>query len=125
MTNYRTQGSDSFSIGTPPPVVNWTIIRGDTSAFRVYVTDENRNPLVISEWTIRMDIKRPSTSTVILSLTPEVTAGDDDGEFTVSLAPGSSRLLETDDIFDIQLSDGLRVWTVCTGTVTVIEDVTQ
>ena len=125
MATYRGQGSDSFSIGAAPPQVSWTVVRGDTAAFRVYVTDENREPLTISEWTIAMDIARPSSSNaVIVSLTPESTVDDDDGEFTVSLAAGESEDLATGDIFDIQLSDATRTWTVCKGTITVIEDVT-
>ncbi len=125
MTSYRTQGTDSFSIGSAPPTVLWTIVRGDTSAFRVYVTDENRDPLTISEWDISMDIARPSSNnSVIVSLTPEATEEDNDGEFTVALSSGESEDLETGDIFDIQLDDGFRTWTVCKGSVTVIEDVT-
>jgi hypothetical protein len=124
MTSYRTQGTDSFSIGSAPPTVLWTLVRGDTSAFRVYVTDEDRNPLTISEWNISMDIVRPTTNAIIVSLTPEATADDNDGEFTVALSSGESEDLETGDIFDIQLDDGTRTWTVCRGTITVIEDVT-
>ena len=126
MATYRGQGSDSFSIGAAPPTVLWTVVRGDTAAFRVYVTDENREPLTISEWTIAMDIARPSSSNaVIVSLTPESTVDDDDGEFTVSLAAGESEDLATGDIFDIELSDASRVWTVARGTLIIIEDVTN
>jgi len=125
MATYRGQGSDSFSIGSAPPTVLWTLVRGDTAAFRVYVTDEERVPLTISEWDIAMDIVRPSTNnTLILSLTPEATLNDDDGEFTVSLTSGESEDLVTGDAFDIQLSDGTRTWTVCKGTITVIADIT-
>ena len=123
MATYRGQGTDSFSIGSAPPTVLWTVVRGDTAAFRVYVTDENRVPLTIDDWTISMDIVRPP-STLIVSLVPEVTLQDDDGEFTVSLSSGESEDLETGDIFDIQLSDATRTWTICKGTITVIEDVT-
>jgi hypothetical protein len=132
MTSYRTQGTDSFSIGSAPPTVLWTLVRGDTSAFRVYVTDEDRNPLTISEWDISMDIARRTvnantnvvTYPVIVSLTPEATVDDNDGEFTVALSSGESEDLATGDIFDIQLDDGTRTWTVCKGSITVIEDVT-
>ena len=126
MTNYRGAGSDSFSIGTTPPEITWTVVSGDTAAFRVYVTDEDRNPLTIADWDIAMDIVREGTTsdTVIVALTPGVTADDDEGEFTVALTANQSDLLETDDIFDIQLSDATRTWTICKGTITVIEDVT-
>jgi hypothetical protein len=73
-----------------------------------------------------MDIVREGTTsdTVIVSLTPGITADDEDGEFTVALTANQSDLLETGDIFDIQLSDATRNWTVAKGTITVIEDVT-
>jgi hypothetical protein len=131
MATYRGQGTDSFSIGSAPPNVLWTLVRGDTAAFRVYVTDENRQPLTIDDWTISMDIARRTvnnnvvTYPVIVALSPEATLDDDDGEFTVSLTSGESEDLETGDIFDIQLSDNTRTWTICKGTVTVIEDVTS
>ena len=126
MTNYRGAGSDSFSIGTTPPQISWTVVRGDTAAFRVYVTDEDRDPLTISSWDIAMDIVREgaTSDTVIVALTPGITADDEAGEFTVALTANQSDLLETGDIFDIQLSDATRTWTVCKGTITVIEDVT-
>ena len=125
MANYRNQGSDSFSIGSAPPTISWTFVRGDTPAFRVYVTDSDRLPLNVPEWNIKMDIIRPDDSgAFLLSLTPSVTGEDDEGEFTVSLTAEQSEILETGDIFDIQLSDDIRVWTVCRGSVIVIEDVT-
>jgi hypothetical protein len=132
MATYRGQGSDSYSIGAAPPEVMWTLVRGDTAAFRVYVTDEDRVPLTIDEWDIAMDIARRTvnantgavTYPVIVSLNPEATLNDDDGEFTVSLSAGESEDLNTGDIFDIQLSDATRTWTVCKGTITVVEDVT-
>jgi hypothetical protein len=77
-----------------------------------------------------MDIARKTTNNnvvtypVIVSLNPEATVDDNDGEFTVALSSGESEDLETGDIFDIQLDDGTRTWTVCRGSVTVIEDVT-
>lgn len=123
MANYRNSGA--FSIGSPPPQITWTVVRGDTAAFRVYVTDSERNPLVISEWTIEMDIYRPSTDDIIIELTPAPTVDDGDGEFTVSLEASESEILETDDIFDIQLSDGDRVWTIAAGKMIIIEDVTD
>lgn len=125
MTSYRGQTPGVFNVGSPPPQINWTIVRGDTAAFRVYVTDENRNPLVISEWNIEMEIYRPSTSTLIVTLTPEATVDDGPGEFTVALTSVQSDLLLTGDIFDIEMTDAQRVWTVAKGTMTVIADITN
>ncbi len=61
----------------------------------------------------------------MVELEPVPTELDGAGEFTVSLTANESVLLETGDIFDIELSDESRVWTVARGTMKVIEDVTN
>jgi hypothetical protein len=131
-----TRGSSgSYDVGNKPPLVRWTVVRGDTSAFRVYVTDDNKDPLTIADWTIDMEIKRPNTpqetpfmtddATIIITLTPEAQTDDGPGEFTVSLTKEQSSVLETGDIFDIELSDADRVWTVAQGSMIILEDVTN
>ena len=125
----------TYLVGNTPPLVTWTIVRGDTSSFRVYVTDDAKLPLTIEDWDIAMEIKRPDTAqdtpemtddaTLIVSLVPTATVNDDDGEFTVKLSAYQSNLLETGDIFDIELRDATRVWTVAQGSIIVIEDVTN
>lgn len=127
--------SGKYNIGEAPPQVLWTFVKGDTSSFRVYVTDDLKAPLNIPDWTISMKIKRPTLAkdkgiitddaTTIMALTPEQDADDADGEFTVSLTAQESVSLETGDIFDIQLSDPTRVWTVAQGSIVVLEDVTD
>jgi hypothetical protein len=131
-----TRGSASaYSVGNKPPVVTWTVVRGDTAAFKAYVTDDAKQPLNIGDWTISMKIKRPTlakdlgvitdNASQILSLTPSAALGDAFGEFTVSLLASQSEILQTGDIFDIQLSDPTRVWTVCQGSMIILEDVTD
>jgi hypothetical protein len=115
--------SNVYDLGTVPPQIVWTVVRGDTASFRVYVTDDAKLPLLIAEWTIKADIKR--NGTVIVSLTPEQKDTDGEGEFTVSLLDTESELLETDDVFDIQLSSDAYVWTVAQGKMKIIEDVTD
>lgn len=124
-----------FSVGNTPPMVTWTVVRGDTASFRAYVTDDNKQPLDISAWTINMTIKRPTATqkvvsitdaaTVILELVPAATELDGSGEFTVALSASESNILQTGDIFDVQLSDDTRVWTVCQGSMIILEDVTD
>jgi hypothetical protein len=50
--------SRTYRVGSEPPQVIWTIVRGDTGSFRVYVTDDSKDPLNISDWNIRIDFKR-------------------------------------------------------------------
>lgn len=130
-----TTRANTKRVGQQPPQVEWTVVKGDTASFRVYVTDDAKQPLNIPDWTISMKVKRPNLSankgkitddaTVILTLTPEADADDADGEFTVFLDSDESVLLQTGDIFDIQLSDPTRVWTVAQGSMIILEDVTD
>lgn len=124
-----------YSVGNVPPQVTWTVVRGDTAAFRVYVTDDAKQPLVIADWLISMKVKRPNLSinrgvitddaTLVLDLYPAADDNDSAGEFTVSLTDIESNILETGDIFDIQLSQPGTVWTVAQGSMIIIEDVTD
>jgi len=132
------RGSSNFyNIGNIPPQLLWTLVRGDTASFKVYVTDDQKQPLNIPDWSIEMQIKRPNNSedagkitddaTLILTLNPEADPDDLPGEFTVFLAADQSETLETGDIFDIELSlpQDQIVWTVAQGSVSVLEDVTD
>jgi hypothetical protein len=115
--------SSIYEMGSVPPQIVWTVVRGDTASFRVYVTDDAKLPLLIDEWTLKADIKR--VSTLIVALTPEQKVTDGEGEFTVSLLDSESEILQTGDIFDIQLSNDTNVWTVAQGSMKIIEDVTD
>jgi hypothetical protein len=134
------RGSQSlYDIGNKPPTVIWTVVRGDTSGFKVYVTDDAKEPLILkgeeSEWDIAMKIKRPNQAKdlgiitddaeLILNLYPVADEDDLVGEFTVWLTSEESVQLETGDIFDIQVSDPTRVWTVAQGSMKILEDVTD
>jgi hypothetical protein len=137
MATLRGSGS-SYAVGNTPPRVSWTVVRGDTAAFRVYVTDDEKQPLNIPDWNISMEIKRPDVviqdnlglitddATTILALTPAADPDDEAGEFTVSLTAAQSATLETGDIFDIELSlpQDEIVWTVAQGYMVILEDVT-
>ena len=134
MTTLRGSAS-SYDIGEKPPTVIWTVVRGDTSGFKVYVVDDAKQPLNIPDWVISMKIKRPNNqkdlgvitdnATTIMALTPRHDEDDLIGEFTVWLTSEESVSLQTGDIFDIQLSDPTRVWTVCQGSMKILEDVTD
>jgi len=129
MATFRNQPTDSYSLGAAPPEIRWTVVRGDSAAFRVYVTNDVREPLFMPDWEVAMDIYRPSSDEVVLELAPSpVEFQDSEGTFTVSLTSSQSAVLETGDVFDIQLteleSEG-RVWTVARGSMVIIEDITD
>jgi len=125
----------NYPVGNVPPLVTWTVVRGDTAEFRVYVTDDTKTALNVTSWTKSMQIKRPTTpqttptmtdaATLITSVTPAAVAGDGVGEFTVKLTSTKTNLLETGDLFDIEIKDATRVWTICQGSMIVIEDITN
>jgi hypothetical protein len=129
--------ASTYDVGNKPPMVSWTVVRGDTAAFKMYVTDDAKQPLTIADWTISMKVKRPvlatqsgvitDNATTILTLTPAADEDDLIGEFTVSLTAAQSVQLETGDIFDIQLASigNAIVWTVAQGKMIILEDVTD
>jgi hypothetical protein len=125
MAQYRNQSP--YQIGSEPPQSIWTITRGDTASFKMYVQDDTGNPLVISDWNISMDFYRPSTTSIVLTVTPGADPDDGPGEFTVFLAHDETEILETNDEFDIQMATtgNTIVWTVLQGTVKMIEDITD
>ena len=135
MATLRGKTGSTHHIGSKPPQIVWTIVRGDTSSFRVYATDDSKNPINVPDWTLSMQIKRPNdpqdagkitdNATLVVELYPLQTSSDGDGEFTVFLNSANSQLLQTGDIFDIEITDGFRVWTVGQGSLVVIEDVTE
>ena len=109
MATYRGSGSGTYDIGEKPPFVNWTFVKGDTASFRVYVTDDARQPLNIPDWNISMQIKRPNIALqegqvtddagLLYTLTPAPANDDESGEFTVSLTATQTMNLITNDIF--------------------------
>jgi hypothetical protein len=137
MATYRGQGASTYDIGEKPPFVNWTIVKGDTASFRVYLTDDAKEPLNIPDWDIEVEFKRPTTpvepqiitdtASIIFTITPEQDLEDEDGEFKVNLTAAQTAQLRTNDIFDIELRlpQNTLVWTVAQGKIILLEDVTN
>lgn len=129
--------STNYNVGNVPPFLKWTLVRGDTASFKVYLVDDAFQPVDIPSWDIEMAIKRPTDprnagvltddATIITTLNPAPDSDDQDGEFTVSISAADSALLQSGDIFDIELSlpQRTKVWTVAQGYVELIEDVTN
>ena len=126
----------TYNLGNIPPLVNWTVVIGDSASFRIYEEDDLGNELDytndesgdITGWDIKADFRRytlPNTADLLFTVTPYATEFDDPGEFTVTLSPAQSKQLRTGDVFDVQLSDATRVWTVCQGEMTMIGEVTD
>ena len=113
-----------IEVGATPPVIRWTLVKGDYAAFRMYVEDDQGHPIVIDDFSIKADFRRGSQ--LLFTITPG--KGDldtTDGYFTVTLLPAQAKQLQTGDIFDIQLSDIEVIWTVARGIVTIIPEVTD
>ena len=129
--------SGSYLIGSAPPEIVWTVVRGDTASFKVYVTDDTLAALHVPDWSVEIDVKRNELVVITLSPTPILDPIDNEpipGEFLVKLTSVQSNLLQTGDIFDIQMTNTStntqsigygQIWTVARGSVSVIEDVTR
>ena len=129
--------SGSYLIGSAPPEIVWTVVRGDTASFKVYVTDDTLAALHVPDWGIEIDVKRNELVVITLSPTASLDRIDNEpipGEFLVKLTSVQSNSLQTGDIFDIQMTNTStntqsigygQIWTVARGSVSVIEDVTR
>ena len=126
----------TYNVGNIPPLVNWTCVIGDSASFRIYVEDDQGNELDYDTtsagdttgWDISGDFRRYSDNVgddLLFTIYPDQTEFDEAGEFTVTLSPAQSKILRTGDVFDIQLTDDTRVWTVCQGEMTMIGEVTD
>ena len=132
-----TNANGEIEIGAAPPIVRWTVVKGDSASFRIYVEDDQGNELDYDTtsagdttgWDISGEFRRYSDNTgddLLFTVYPDQTEFDDAGEFTVTLSPAQSKILRTGDVFDIQLRDGYtRVWTVCQGEMIMIGEVTE
>jgi hypothetical protein len=127
----------TYNIGNKPPLVNWTVVIGDSAAFRVYVEDDLGNPIDYDGnasgvdndgWIIKSDFRRYSDNIgddKLFTVYPTQTEFDGLGEFTVFLSPSQTKDLLTGDVFDVQLEDANRVWTVCQGEMIMLGEVTD
>ena len=126
----------TYNVGNIPPLVNWTCVIGDSASFRIYVEDDQGNELDYDTtsagdttgWDISGEFRRYSDNTgddLLFTIYPDQTEFDEVGEFTVTLSPAQSKILRTGDVFDIQLRDDTRVWTVCQGEMIMIGEVTE
>ena len=127
----------TYNIGNKPPLINWTVVIGDSASFRIYVEDDLGNPLDYDTtsagdttgWDILGDFRRYSDNVgddLLFTVYPTQSEFDQIGEFTVTVTPAQSKILRTGDVFDIQLRDGIdRVWTVCQGEMIMIGEVTE
>lgn len=146
MANYRNPNETpilnvaapaTYNIGNKPPLINWTVVIGDTASFRIYVEDDLGNPLDYNTatfdpnnagWNITGDFRRYSDNDgddLLFTVFPDKTDRDLAGQFTVTLTAAQSKQLLTGDVFDIQLKDGDRVWTVCQGEMIMLGEVTD
>ena len=50
----------TYNIGNKPPLINWTVVAGDSASFRIYVEDDLENAIEVDEWTIRAQFRRYS-----------------------------------------------------------------
>ena len=127
----------TYNIGNKPPLINWTVVIGDTASFRIYVEDDRGNALDYNTttfdpndagWIITGDFRRYSDNDgddLLFTVLPDKTEFDLAGQFTVTLSAAQSKQLLTGDVFDIQLKDGDRVWTVCQGEMIMLGEVTD
>lgn len=108
--------------GTHPVV----LYRGDDWAMTVIVQTSSQQPISLTGWTYRAQIRKKATDTSIIGQFDVRLDNEQDNKLIVSITHAASTALESNGVWDLELTDetGL-VQTVLAGPVTVIQDVTR
>ena len=117
----------TISIGANPANVKWTIIRGDTSSFKVMFYEKDEVTLIdTSDWTFASSTY-DQKGNVVDSLT--VTSGLGYAEITApsgiteTWGTGYKTGFIAELAFDLEITTPTKVWTPIIGTIAVISDI--
>ena len=121
----------------PYPILTDPVnVHEDIQSLAERIEDDLGNPLDydttsagdVTGWDISGDFRRYSDNVgddLLFTVYPDQSEFDEVGDFTVTVSATQSKILRTGDVFDIQLRDGVRVWTVCQGEMIMIGEVTE
>ena len=56
-----TNAAGEIPVGAIPPKVRWTVVKGDSASFRIYVEDDNANAIDPTDYNIKADFRRGTT----------------------------------------------------------------
>lgn len=103
---------------------NITMVRGDTLAFNVEITDEMGNS--INADSAQMTCKKnPQGSETVFHKTLGAGINQNDGLLTVRVAPADTKEVDAGLYFyDFQIGVGQDIYTIMIGTLTIEQDVT-
>lgn len=104
-------------INNVPEKVNWTVYRGDTAGFTIYVNDDNGAPINITTWTWTANL---SNSTHSSSAALGITSASS----SISVRIDDWESLEVENTFDVRaVKDDDSIWTVIRGLIAVEDNV--
>ena len=120
--------SDAQTIGSNPAVINWKIVRGDTSRLRIeFLENDEINGYDTSDWTFVSTAYNKATGlTHSLNVTPQPGYVDIVAPASLTAEWGTARSgLSAELDFDLQVTfDDDTVWTPVIGVINVSADMT-
>jgi hypothetical protein len=107
-----------------PATYNFSYYRGDTSQFVIRPKNANGTSFDLTGYTAEFTVanRRGSTGTQY-EMTAVVNATTD--IITCTIDPVDGRLLSPGTfVYDVQIENGLQIYTILTGSITVTDDIT-
>lgn len=108
-----------------PEVIDLEIYRGDSGSFIMTVTDSDGNPMDVTaaDWLAEIRTTQ-DTPTVITEMNVSPISGQP-SQVKVSIAPGSTSTMQTNGVWDIQMTLAGEVTTLLGGAVILKKDVSK
>jgi hypothetical protein len=102
------------------------VYRGDSGRFRITVTEPDEvTPVDVSLATWDADIRVKPTDTTALTSFDITPVSGDVSSIDVMLPPDKSILLNTNCVYDIEMTLAGKVFTIIGGKITVTQDVSR
>jgi len=116
------------TIGSNPAMINWKVIRGDTSRLRIeFLEHDESSTFDTSDWTsVSTAYNKNTQESYILEVTPSAGYVDIVAPADVTAEWGAQRVGTVAELdFDLQVTfDDNTVWTPVVGVISVTADIT-
>lgn len=108
-----------------PTVVDLKVYRGDTGGFRITVSDSDSLPVDVSTATWDADIRLKATDVDVITSFDVVPVSGDVSSVDVKLSSVKSYMLDSNCVYDVEMTLAGNVYTLVGGKITVTQDVSR
>ena len=111
-----------------PGTYNFNYYRGDTYQFIIYPKDSDGNTFPLDDFSSAVftiaNKRGGGTGVQQYSATAEINTVTDAVTCTITPTQGRNLTAGTSYVYDIQITDGINIYTLLTGTITTTDDIT-